>query len=251
MKKLGLVSLLLLFILLSCRQESKEIIFKGRLSNNIEKQIYLYKVTPDGNFLIDSSEIKNGNFIFEVSGSNKAEKMALKEPAFYRLMLNPDNAFTTIARSGEKIEIKADADNLVKTYTVPGSKDAVLLWQLDQQLKNFIDTTDLLYSIYNANIEDDSVRMQIENEYNKLILNHSNYLKKFIADNPSSLATLIAFYQIYNKRKFLDETENFDLLKNIYNQLLVYYPTNENVIFLKKRIELITSKINDENITKK
>jgi esterase/lipase superfamily enzyme len=126
-----------------------------------------------------------------------------------------------------------------------------LLWQLDQKLKNFIDTTDLLYSIYNAYIEDDSVRLQIENRYNKLILNHSNYLKTFIADNPTSLTTLIAFYQVYNKRKFFDETENLDLLKKIYNQLQVYYPTNENVIFLKKRIELITSKINDENITKK
>jgi len=251
MKKLGFISLLLFLILFSCRQESKEVIIKGRLSNSIEKQIYLYKVTPDGNFLIDSSEIKNGNFIFEISGSNKTEKLALKEPAFYTLMLNPDNVFTTIARSGEKIEIKADADNLVKTYTITGSKDAILLWQLDQKLKNFIDTTDYLYSIYNANIEDDSVRMQIENKYNKMILNHSNYLKKFIADNPSSLTTLIAFYQVYNKRKFLNETENLDLLKNIYNHLLVYYPANENVIFLKKRIELISSQINDENITKK
>jgi len=215
MKSNTLICFFLLILLFSCRQDSKEIIIKGTLSNSIEKQIYLYKVTPDELILIDSSEIEKGAFVFEVSGSDKSEKETLKEPAFYRLMLNPDNAFTTLARSGEKIEIKADATNLVKTYTVSGGKDAILLWKLDQALKNVIDTTDFLYSIYEANIENDSVRVQIEKEYNKLILNHTGYLKKFIADNPSSLATLIAFYQVYNKRKFLNESENLDLLKNI------------------------------------
>jgi len=251
MKTSKLICFLLLILSFSCKHESKEIVFKGTLSNSIEKQIYLYKVTPDGSFLIDSSEIKKGNFVFEVSGSDKAEKEALKEPAFYTLMLSPDNAFTTLARSGEKIEIKADANNLVKTYTVTGSQDAILLWQLDRALKNFIDTTDYLYSIYEANMEDDSVRMQIENEYNKLILNHTNYLKQFIADNPASLSTLIAFYQVYNKRNFFDENKNLDLLKNIYNQLIVYYPNNENVVFLGKRIKIISSKVPDENIIKK
>ena len=251
MKTNKLICFILLILLYSCKQESKEIVFKGTLSNNIKKQIYLYKVTPDGHFLIDSSEIKKGYFVFEVSGSDKIEKEALKEPAFYRLMLSPDNAFTTLSRGGEKIEIEADASNLVKTYTVAGGQDAVLLWQLDQALKNFIDTTDYLYSIYDANIEDDSVRMQIENEYNKLVFNHTNYLKRFIEDNPSSLSTLIAFYQVYNKRNFFNENENLDLLKNIYNRLIIYYPNNENVVFLGKRIKIISSEISDENIIKK
>ena len=48
MKINKLVCFLLLVLLYSCQQESKEIIIKGTLLNSIEKQIYLYKITPDG-----------------------------------------------------------------------------------------------------------------------------------------------------------------------------------------------------------
>lgn len=230
-------------LLFSCTPETGKFTIEGNLTNNNNQKIYLQKVTPDGLVMIDSSDIKNGFFSFKVNSINKEEQKLIEEPAFYRLSLAPENNVTILLKGGEKIEIKADAQNLVKSYSVAGSRDAQLIWELDRALASFIDTTDYLYSIYEVNIENEAVRMEIEEKYNKLIANHRLFLNNFIEKNQNSLASLVAFYQIYNKRKFFDEVEDLNLLKKIFYRLEKIYPENENVIYLQMRLSIIENEL--------
>ena len=242
--RIGRILLIVLCIgaLASCNRHNT-ITFKGTLRNESPKYIYLSKVTVDGVILLDSSEVRKGKFSLHVKAQNDKEKELLNEPAFYRISFNPDNAFTTLAHAGEQLVIDAAADSLVKTYTITGGHDAELVQQLDHQLKLFIDTTWFLETAERfINPDNDSLREVIEVHYLKTVDNHTRYLRKFINENMNSLAAITAFYQVYNRRNFFDETKDLDLLKKIYESLIKIYPNNENVLFLKQRIDLIEYK---------
>ncbi len=211
---------------------------EGDLDNNIAKRIYLSKITPDGTILIDSTEIRQGHFRFNIKTEENVE------PVIYQLSLSSVNSMNTIAKSGDRLQIAADANNLAKSYTIQGGNDAELMLQLDRMLTAFIDTVDLLYAIYEQNLEDDEIRAEIDLRYNQLLTRYSSDLIRFIQQNSQSMVAIPAFYQMYNRRQFLQEEENLPLLRLIYNDLKKKYPDNENVIFLKKRIELIESNTN-------
>ena len=242
--RIGKLLLIILCIgtLASCNRNNT-ITFKGTLRNESPKYIYLSKVTVDGVILLDSAEVKRGKFALHVKAQNDQEKEQLADPAFYRISFNPDNAFTTLAHAGEHLEINAAADSLIKTYTITGGHDAELIQQLDHQLKLFIDTTWFLETAEHfINPNNDSLREVIEVYYLKTVDCHTRYLRKFIDENMNSLAAITAFYQVYNKRRFFDETKDIELLKKIYENLIKIYPNNENVLFLKQRIDLVEYK---------
>ena len=234
--------LLCIGTLASCNRNNT-ITFKGTLRNESPKYNYLSKVTVDGVILLDSAEVRKGKFALHVKAQNDKERELLNEPAFYRISFNPDNAFTTLAHAGEHLVIDAAADSLVKTYTITGGHDAELIQQLDHQLKLFIDTTWFLETAERfINPNNDSLREVIEMYYLKTVDCHTRYLRKFIDENLNSLAAITAFYQVYNRRNFFDETKDLELLKKIYENLIKIYPNNENVQFLKQRIDLVEYK---------
>ena len=244
MKKL-LFLILIVIITCGCETSVNEIIFEGTLTNYIEKKIYLAKITPEGKLLIDSCKVKKGNFRLKLTAHDKFEKAMIKQPAFYEISLSPDNAFTIIARGGERIKIEANMTQLVKNYRITGGEDAQLMAQLDHQLTLFIDSVECLQQLYNQNIYNDTVKMLIENHYNNHVYNHTQYLKDFIKRHSSSMASITAFYQRFNRRIFLSESENIGLLKEIYTQLNDLYPENENVIFIRNRIVMLDKKERD------
>jgi len=226
-----------LLIFASCNHSS--ITFKGTLKDNHNQMIYLSQVTTEGVSILDSSTIKNGKFSFKIKAKDKQAKQLLAEPAFYRISFNTENAFTTIAKAGDKLTINATADSLVKTYTIKGASDAELVQQLDHQLKLFADTAFFLETCDKFIAPDnDTLREKIEVAYMKIVDYHTNYLKTFIAKNMNSLASIVAFYQVYNRRNFFDETKDLALLKKIYSHLIAIYPNNENVQYLKQRIDI-------------
>lgn len=231
---------IVIILLPSCDFNKNKIVFMGELEENIESTITLYKVTPEGEIIVDSAPIEKGKFKLK---TNKISKKELKEyPAFFKISLSNNNHILTVASPGEKIYIKANAKSLVKNYTVSGGKDAVLMYQLDHQLKLFVDSTESLQKIYEINQYDDSVKTIIEAKYSIYIENHKRFLVQFIEKNPTSITTLTAFYQKFNRRIFIPENENLPLLMQISSRLEATYPENPNVIYIKERIKSLAEK---------
>lgn len=235
MKKGTIIFLFISALIFQSCNKNETINFNGELSHCTYSKIYLYKVTPNGTFVIDSSEITNNKF--SLKDDLKHYSQVNNDPCFYKIFISQKNHILTIASVGETLHFTAQADSLVKTYQVRGSKDAQLLHQLDQQLKLFIDSVETLYSFYEKNMYNDSVKVNIEKGYNILVRNHENFLLDFIHKNNRSLVILIAFYQSYNRRIFFPEKENIPLLKEIYSSLQKEYPQNENVSYIKSRID--------------
>lgn len=236
MKRINLYILsVLILTLFSCNSKDQTIQFEGKLSNCSNSKIYLYKVSPEGESLIDSSEIKNG--AFSLKDEVNEDQIQISNPSFYKLYFTEINYIFTIASVGEKLHFEARADSLVKTYKVTGGKDALLMHQLDMQLKLFIDSVETLYQAYEQNQYNDSLKLGIESEYNNLVSNHQAFLNSFIQKNKGSLTTLTAFYQSFNRRIFIPEEENISLLKDILKNIKLKYPKNENILFIESRIE--------------
>ena len=229
LKKIAVIIMVLLFA--SCHRNHDKIIIQGYLNDNICKKIYLSKTTSNGTFLMDSTEIHKGKFAFKI----KTDKH-ITCPVFYQLSLSSVNRMNTIAKSGDHLKITADAKNLAKSYTIEGSDDAKRMLQLDRLLTAFVDTIEVLYAFYEQHIENDDVREYVDILYQNLLTQYRSELIRFIKQNSHSLVSIPAFYQTYNRRRFLDEQENLNLLQLIYYDLKKKYPDCENVTFLEQRI---------------
>lgn len=242
MNHLHKIIILFIFTILlfpACENDEKKLIIEGEITSHASGYVYLSYMGSEGVTMLDSVKQNRDQFRFVLPEKMIKNYTDPSEPAFYKISVTPENSFTTIGTMGEILSIKADARSLVKTYHITGGKDASLMEELDQTLKSFIDTVDLLYAFYSANIEDDSVRSMIETQYNVLVDQHTRNLKVFIEKHSSSLASIIAFYQQYNRRRFIDEKENIDLLQKICTDIKARYPDNEHVAYLEKRIQIL------------
>lgn len=230
LKKIVIIIIVLSFA--SCKNDRNNIIIQGDLENNIYQKIYLSKTTPDGTFLVDSTEIHKRKFSFKIKTENHTVC-----PVFYQLSLSPVNSMNTIAKRSDRLQITADAKNLAKSYTIEGGDDAKLMLQLDRMLTVFIDTIEVLYLFYEQHIENDDIRASVDSLYLNLLSHYRSDLIHFIKQNSFSMVSIPAFYQTYNRRRFLDEKENLNLLKLIHHDLKKKYPDCENVKFLEQRIK--------------
>lgn len=240
MKTLRICSLFLLVLLVfsACQKREAAIVISGTLENSFEKHIYLSKITPEGVVLLDSTLIKGGRFEFELIPSDEQSRVWLEIPTFYQIWLTPDNGFTTLAKSGDHLSFTADAAQLVKTYSVEGPEDAQLMYQLDCQLRKFVDTVEQLMAVYDANLYNDSVKLLIEEQYMSAVTQHTQFLREFIQEHKTSLASITAFYQRFNRRIFLPEAENKALLDTIYHSLAPLYPESADVEFIGRKLEI-------------
>ena len=226
----GVATVLLLCLLcLGCTNQNG-VAFEGNVSGAEGKYITISLIHPNGENSADSVQIKNGHFkiAFPVEDDN---------PHFFKISLCNDNAFTTLAKKGEKLEFEADAASLVRSYTVTGSHDAELMQQLDRRLSLFADSAEILMEWYALNDNDDTLHGHIERAYNQITAHHAAFLRQFIQENPQSMSALAAFFQRYNRCAFIREEENLGLLKTLYDNLQKQYPDSEDVRWVEERLK--------------
>lgn len=233
MKKLSFF-LLLFSLLLSCsRMNTVEL--SGELEHGNGRMLHLSLLTAEGLQPLDSVVVRHNTFRFKLN-TDEVEGMEAGQPVFLQLAFTPDNGLTTLARGGESVILRADADQLVSSYRVSGPEDALLMWKLDSALASFVRCTDTLLQIYHYYMGVDSVRSAVEQRYNKAVEDHRQFLKGFIQSHPQSFSTMIAFYQGYNNLRFFDETEDADLLRSLTDSLTFCYPNSQYVSYLQSRV---------------
>lgn len=253
-KRVQLLVLLALTIFSwGCSSEKKEdnptqnsVAMKGTVRNGEGRTLYLHLLSVDTTGVggmeyvgLSNSVIENGAFELTCQPDDA-------EPQFYRIGFGGQNTITTIARRGEELTFTFNnSDTLCRNYKVKGGEDAQLMWELDQRLSRFIDSAEHLTLWYEYS-DDDSSHVLINNAYTLIKGHHRDFLSHFIADHPTSLATITAFYQTYQMGTFFDEVADVALLEKIYTNLKKQYPRNGNVIWLSQRIAFIHKNIENQ-----
>lgn len=169
---------------------------KGKISNINGKTVYLEHMTMEGIKSLDSAVVnESGEFTMTP---------AITEPGFYRLKISERNFATLILNEKDKALINGDGNNLGNTYTVEGSKDSKLFWEINSaSMKNYRkrDSIQQVFQAYvNANPNNqagmESLSQSLESQFNSIVNEHNNYLKGMVENNLTSLASLAAIEQL-------------------------------------------------------
>lgn len=190
--------LILITLITACQAQKKEgVEIKGKLKNSNGQTIVLEhlsttKITP-----LDSVKVeKDGEFELNVQ---------IPEMGFYRLSFSPNNFIILALDTVSEVKIEADANNLANSYTVKGSRDSELLWELNNTLKVSAQTRDSLEQIFKANQNSpdvESVRASLEAKYMESVEKTQTYVREFIKKNPESIASLAAIEQLNPQTDF-------------------------------------------------
>lgn len=235
-------------VLTSCHHDTFTV--SGTLDGGAGHSIWLEELTPDGPLFIDSIAVDSkGHF-----------KYSYKMPyrSLYNLHTEENNYIVLLPDYGEKIKVGGDFSNLSTTYTVSGSPESILLWQLQQYtndggrvLNELVDTT-----LYYQRLLDEG-KIDIEKVYDKkdetdsiyriTFSEQQSYVCRFIEDNQGSLSTLIALYKPFNNRLLIDTRDPncIDWYDMVLEGLQERYPDNPHTIHFKNTVEHLRSAVSN------
>lgn len=221
--------------LISCGHNGKsmdEFIIHGKLKNSLSEKIVLQQLKIDSIKPLDSATIdENGEFTFRYKP---------REISFYLLKISRDNFITLLAEKGENIEITGNARQLAADYSVTGSAGSVLLCELNKYTHANYRKTDSLYKLqllYQDSADYPKIKLQLDSVYETVVENQRDYVRDFIKKNVTSLASLIAIYQVFGRQKVLNERDHFSSFKMLDSVLFFIYPHNDYVLELHTRVQ--------------
>ncbi|MDF2435716.1 MAG: hypothetical protein K0Q95_92 [Bacteroidota bacterium] len=240
MKLKNILLLLPFTVLLACSNtgtSSTGLEIKGTLTNAHGEKIYLEQLTPEAVKPLDTAQVnEKGEFTID---------SPVTEAGFYRLRISDKNFVTLILDAGEKVMITGDAQDLGNTYTVKGSPDSELFWQLNQRSATNYRQRDSLQKAFQAfvnvarmdSVRIDSMSNALEKPYMNLIAEHNKYLQNFIEKNSSSFASLAAIQQL-QVEEYLPTYVKLDegLMKKYPNS--AYVKSFHNTVLSQKKLGL-------------
>ncbi len=217
MRNLFLLGFIPLFLSCSSGKNGK-VTISGTLDNSNGETLILEQLTFSQSIVKDSAKVdKNGKFEIITN---------LPEKGFYRLKINQQNYLVLILDTIETIHIKANAANMADGYSIEGtSEDSKLLQILNEQMKISSIKRDSLQRVFMAKQGDPNIEQigqQLEAEFNASVNEQIEFIKKFIAANNHSFASLAAIEQ-------LNPENDLEIFKILHDGLNERFPNSSYV----------------------
>jgi thiol-disulfide isomerase/thioredoxin len=224
----------------SCRNNTVEI--SGKIENPTSGEyIFLDELKSNDLITVDSIMI-SGDGVFKF-------KRVVKYPSFYLLKINQNNFLTMLLEPGERIKIHTLRDSLNFPAEITGSEGTELLVNYNRELAKAIVRLSSLSDIYDKNLGNPDLLSVIDSldGLAQSYLNEINsFTKKFIDENITSLASLMALYQqVAPKVYVLDPARDLDYFKKVDSSLYSLYPEYDQVLILHDQIAQLSA-LNEE-----
>lgn len=214
------------------KEERVDFTIKGKLKNTRADIIKFEYLKIDSLKKIDSARINdNGEFEFKY----KPDAIG-----FYLIKTSVDNFIMLLADKGEDILITGDIKQLASNYSVSGSKGSELLFELNKHLRYNYKKVDSLKNILDKGYNDNNysiLKKEVDSVYQTIYNNQKNFVKNFIDNNLTSLASIMALYQVFGRQKVLNEKDDYDYYVKLDKSLFQIYPESDYVKELHKRVE--------------
>ncbi len=214
-----LIGLCGLLAFTSCSKD--KVTISGSIENADKIVLHLDEVDVYNTIPVDSVKLdKKGRFNF---------KMQLKQPGFYQLRLTPDKVIVLFPSPGEKITINANAGKLPASVDVDGSHDTEQIAKLNLLLAEARLKLDSLAMAY-ENADDESVKVQINSEYQAVLEGHRKASIAYILTHYNSLSSVYAIYQQYFPGNYLFyKASDLQFFKILSDSLSKYHPGSRHV----------------------
>lgn len=231
MKLKKIFALVFCFATIACNSSNSQNNPKKNVSGIIKgsnkQQLSLEMLSPAGFKQIAFVNInEDGSFAFEAP---------IKEIAFYRISLTPQNFLIFIADSTSNLNIESSAAELnnpnVK-ISGKGSEESVKLAGLQKEAKANYFKMDSLQKAFTEKVNqqnDQTLGNQIRAEYDVFKTNQTMIAKNFVSKNLSSFASLSAL-------EMVDADKEIALYKEVDKNLSAKYPNSEYVVAFHKKV---------------
>ena len=159
----------------------------GQLKNGAGITIYLDELTSTSIISVDSA-VADGDGNYALTGM-------IDQVGFYKIRLAENNFVNIVLHPEDDITLSGDAAYLYGSYKVEGSRDAIALYELNEYLRIFGVRTDSIRQVAASSAGRPGAQfanMQINNYYNEMLKEKSDFLKKFVDEHSSSIASLAA-----------------------------------------------------------
>ncbi len=233
-----------LILLFACSGKNT-IHIQGNFIKAKNKVVYLDEMSINESVNLDSTEVKKGGaFHFRF----KAEA-----PSFYQLKITPNNFITLLLEPGERVYIESERDFLPYGYVVEGSEGSELIKLLDDHLISTQKTLDSIVVEYQSNMDKegfDTLEVQLNEKYSKVITQQRRFTIGFILDHISSLASIKALYQQFDSVTYvLYDMKDLQYVKIVADSLKVYYPDSKHTLALLADLESQMARFNAQRIS--
>lgn len=201
-------------IFTACRSE-KTFQVKGNFTSADKDTLYLEHRGIGGVEIIDSVVLKdNGTFTFK--------HPAPENPEFYQLRLG-NQVVAFAVDSVETLQVKADAKDFYRTFTVEDSPTNDLIRQVDALTQSATTTINDLEKKHEAKVVDD---VAFINELDSALNNYKTQVSKIILANPSSAAAYYAAFQKINDYLIFDPytRQDYAMFGAVATSWSRYYP---------------------------
>jgi len=240
MKKLIWIFAFVLIVASSC-SKSKNFSVNGNITNAQTSTIYLEKLELDKSVPFDSAKIdKKGNF--KLTGS-------VNQPTFFILKLNDQKFVTLLIDSLEDISLSADYINFASEYKVSGSYGSQKVKELSDHLAKTNTKIDSISSLLNLCAGNPNYEVQKHAwiaEIDAVYRNQMAYSRKFITDNPFSLASLLAIYQKFNNDEYV--VQDLQTIKVAASALHSMYPNSNHAQTLYNDTEKMIKNLRNQEV---
>jgi len=220
-------------ILFSCNNVASTDGFSvsGKLENAEGKTVYL-KMVSSQLLTIDSATVENGTY--QLSGTKET-------PELYIFQIGTGfDQFTYLALDKTtQLILNGDANNLVATYSIEGSKESQLIKDLTQHNSSSMKQLSEIDAFYKDNLSNpnqDSIKNICRNKAQVIVEAEKSYQKQIINDNLGTLASLLALNQRVGRDLVLNPEEEFDLWEKVSIELEKAYPNSSQTQNLKGTI---------------
>lgn len=243
-KALLILNLSFLIILTGCRHDTFTI--SGTIENGAGHTLWLEEMAPDGPLFIDSIPVDSkGCFKY---------KYNMPYRSLYTLHTTENNYAVLLPDYDEKLDVKGDWNNLSVTYTVDGSPESQLLWQLQQLtndgaavLTDLVDTARRYDILHSQGLVDEKTvaakRHITDSIYRAERSLQQEFVGAFIEENQGSLATMIALYKSFNTMPIIapNDTANLYYYDLVLEGLQQRYPDNPHTLRFQTTVDRMHS----------
>lgn len=224
-RKLFILLSFSIFWVSSISQNKPNVSISGKLRGAEDGQEIYLKRFDNNNFNVASSTVNSeGEFSIVIFVENTD---------LYKLQTDDKNFLSLILEPGDELVIQADADNLIHNLTISGSEQTGLLYTAMNAMSKYdtkLDSITKKYQVLQKNSIDIKAATRMRTQYSNISDEKTEFISKFIHDNPGSLACLFLTEKIKLE-------EHYQVFSYLDSALYKKYPDNTFVKNLHARIE--------------
>lgn len=232
--------LIIAFALFSC-SKSGNFEIEGKITNSPGTKIYLEKLELNGTTPFDSSKVDSkGNF--SLNGK-------ISEPTFFLLKIDEQKFITLLIDSMEKVKFSADFINFSNDYKVEGSYGSHQVKELNQHLTKTNSKIDSINSLINLSVNLSDFEQKRNNWIAKINLVKSEqqeFSKRFVTNNPFSLASILAIYQRFNSGEYV--IQDLQTIKVAASALNSMYPNSAHAKTLYEDTKKLIQDVQNQKV---